>query len=118
MRLGTSCDWAADLTTDDVPGLVWLVGEYGRRGSQVRAALGDDCAAAPPPAPVAGARARLALERLFRFFAGDRLTQDEYTARWGRAGVGGGPRPGPRAAGRGDGGPVAGGVGGAAGRVA
>lgn len=83
MRMGTSSAWAADLTAADLPALVWMVGEYGRRASHVLAALDAHWAASPPQDAVAAARAKLALEGLFRFFAGDRPSDAEYIARWG-----------------------------------
>jgi hypothetical protein len=83
MRVGTSSKWAADLTTDDLPALIWMVGEYGRRAGHVLAALDEQWSAAPPRDAVAVARAKLALEGLFRFFSGDRPSESEYIARWG-----------------------------------
>jgi hypothetical protein len=82
MRMGTSSTWAADLTADDLPALLWMVGEYGRRAGHVLAALDEQWAVSPPPDAVAAARARLALEGLFRFFSGDRPSEGEYIARW------------------------------------
>jgi hypothetical protein len=82
MRMGTSSQWAADLTVDDLPALIWMVGEYGRRASHILAALEEHWSAAPPRDAVAAARAKLALEGLFRFFAGDRPSEGEYIARW------------------------------------
>ena len=35
MRMGTSSAWAADLTAADLPALLWMVGEYGRRAGHV-----------------------------------------------------------------------------------
>lgn len=84
MRLGTSSAWAADLAADDLPALLWMVGEYGRRASHVLAALDAQWSASPPCDAVAAARARLALEGLFRFFAGDRPSEAECIARWPR----------------------------------
>jgi hypothetical protein len=84
MRMGTSSRWAADLTTDDLPALIWMVGEFGRRAGHVLAALDEQWSASPPRDAVAAARAKLALEGLFRFFAGDRPSEWEYIARWGR----------------------------------
>jgi hypothetical protein len=81
MRLGTSSKWAADLTTDDLPALIWMVGEFGRRASLVLAALDQQWSASPPPA---AARAKLALEGLFRVVCGDRPSKAEYIARWPR----------------------------------
>ena len=83
MRRGTSSKWAADLTTDDLPALIWMVGEFGRRAGYVLEALEEQWSAAPPRDAVAAARARLALEGLFRFFAGERPSEAEYIARWG-----------------------------------
>jgi hypothetical protein len=84
MRMGTSSQWAADLRTDDLPALIWMVGEYGRRASHILAALEQLWSASPPRDAVAAARAKLALQGLFRFFAGDRLSEAEYIARWPR----------------------------------
>src|SRR5262249_52638170 len=81
--MGTSSAWAADLSADDLPALIWMIGEYGRRASQVLAALDAHWSAAPPRDAVAAARAKLALEGLFRCFAGDRPSAAEYIARWG-----------------------------------
>jgi hypothetical protein len=83
MRMGTSSAWAADLTTDDLPALIWMVGEYGRRAGHILEALDAQWAASPPHDAVAAARAKLALEGLFRFFAGDRPNESQYIARWG-----------------------------------
>lgn len=83
LRMGTSSRWAVDLTRDDLPALIWMVGEYGRRAGHILTALEQQWAAAPQDA-VAAARARLALEGLFRFFAGERPTREEYIARWPR----------------------------------
>ena len=84
MRMGTSSAWAADLTADDLPALLWMVGEYGRRASHVLAALDEQWLVSPPHDPVAVARAKLALEGLFRFFAGERPNEAAYIARWQR----------------------------------
>jgi hypothetical protein len=83
MRMGTSSKWAADLTTEDLPALIWMVGEYGRRAGHVLVALNEQWSASPPRDAVAAARAKLALEGLFRFFGGDRPSEAEYIARWG-----------------------------------
>jgi hypothetical protein len=83
MRLGSSSKWAADLTADDLPALVWMVGEFGGRASDVLAELDDQWSTSPPRDPVAAGRAKLALAGLFRFFAGDRPSRDQYIARWG-----------------------------------
>jgi hypothetical protein len=83
MRMGTSSMWAADLTVDDLPALLWMVGEFGRRAGHVLVALEEQWSAVPPRDAVAAARAKLALEGLFRFFAGDRPSEAEYIARWG-----------------------------------
>ena len=83
MLMGTSSKWASDLTTDDLPALIWMVGEYGRRAGHVLAALDEHWSASLPRDAVAAARAKLALEELFRFFAGDRPSEGEYIARWG-----------------------------------
>src|SRR5262249_43298955 len=82
MRMGSSSAWAADLTTDDLPALLWMVGEYGRRASHILAALEEHWSASPPRDAVATGRAKLALEGLFRFFAGDRPSSGEYRAGW------------------------------------
>jgi hypothetical protein len=84
MRMGTSSKWAADLTTDDLPTLIWMVGEFGRRASHVLAALDEQWSTSPPRDRVAAGRAKLALEGLFRFFAGERPSEGEYIARWPR----------------------------------
>jgi hypothetical protein len=84
MRKGTSSRWAADLTAEDLPALIWMVGEYGRRAGHILAALEEHWASAPPRDAVAAARAKLALEGMFRFFAGDRPSEAEYIARWPR----------------------------------
>jgi len=84
LRRGTSSKWAADLNLDDLPALIWMVGEFGRRAGHVLAALEEHWSAAPPRDPVAAARAKLALEGLFRFFSGDRPSEAEYFARWHR----------------------------------
>jgi hypothetical protein len=83
MRMGTSSKWAADLTVDDLPALIWMVGEFGRRAGQVLAALDEHWSVSPPRDAVAAARAELALQGLFRFFGGDRPSEAEYIARWG-----------------------------------
>jgi hypothetical protein len=83
MRLGTSSQWATDLTTDDLPALLWMVGEFGRRAHHILETLDEHWSVSPPRDAVAAARAKLALEGLFRFFAGDRPTEKEYIARWG-----------------------------------
>jgi len=82
MRLGTSSRWAADLTADDLQAVLWMVGEFGRRASHVLAALDQQWAASPPRDQVAAARAKLALEGLFRVVCGDRPSEGEYIARW------------------------------------
>ena len=82
LRLGTSSEWAADLTRVDLPALIWMIGEFGRRADHVLAALDEQWSASPPQDQVATARAKLALEGLFRFFNGDRPSTDEYIARW------------------------------------
>ena len=41
MRMDTSSRWAADLTADDLPALIWMVGEFGRRAGHVLAALDE-----------------------------------------------------------------------------
>jgi hypothetical protein len=82
MRLGTSSRWAADLTADDLPAIIWMIGEFGRRAGHVLAALERQWSASPPRDHVAAARARLALEGLFRVYSGDRPSQAEYIARW------------------------------------
>jgi hypothetical protein len=84
MRMGTSSKWAANLTADDLPALIWMVGEFGRRADHVLAALDEHWSDSPPRDAVAAARAKLALEGLFRFFAGDRPSEAEYIARWPR----------------------------------
>jgi hypothetical protein len=83
LRMGTSSRWAADLTADDLPAVIWMVGEFGRRAGHVLAALERQWSASPPRDHVAAARARLALEGLFRVYGGDRPSQEEYIARWG-----------------------------------
>jgi hypothetical protein len=82
MRMGTSSKWAADLTADDLPALIWMVGEYGRRAGHILAALGQQWSASPPRDAVAAGRAMLALEGSFRLFAGDRPSEGQYIARW------------------------------------
>jgi hypothetical protein len=83
MRMGTSSKWAAELTADDLPALIWMVGEFGRRAGHVLAALDEHWSVSPPRDAVAAARAELALQGLFRFFSGDRPSEAEYIARWG-----------------------------------
>jgi hypothetical protein len=83
MRLGTSSKWAADLTEDEIQAVVWMVGEFGRRASHVLAALDQQWSESPPQDQVASARARLALEALFRVVNGDRPSVGEFIARWG-----------------------------------
>jgi len=82
MRLGTSSKWAADLTADDVQAVLWMVGEFGRRASNVLAALEQHWSEFPPQDEVASARAKLALEGLFRMVCGERPSVDEFIGRW------------------------------------
>jgi hypothetical protein len=83
MRLGASTRWAADLTADDLQAIIWMVGEFGRRASHVLAALDQQWSESPPQDPVAAARAKLALEGLFRVVCGERPSVEEFFGRWG-----------------------------------
>ncbi len=97
---------AADLTADELPALLRMVGEYGRRASHVLAALDVQWPISPPRDTAAAARAKLALEGLFRFVAGVRPSEPESIARWRpiaerawAAGLGRAPAPPPEATG-------------------
>ena len=82
MLLGTSSKWAANLTEEDLQAVLWMVGEFGRRATNILTDLDKYWAECPPQDQVASARAKLALEGLFRVVCGDRPSVEEYISRW------------------------------------
>jgi diguanylate cyclase (GGDEF)-like protein len=83
LAFGGSSKWAADLTEEQLEAVLWMIGEFGRRAAHVLMALDRCWSESPPHDPVASARAKLALEGLFRVVNGDRPRVDEFFRRWG-----------------------------------
>ncbi len=80
LEMGKYTNWAANLTESHMEALLWLIGEYGFRAPLVLKLLEKDKKEGAIP-DIAFARAKFALETIFRVVLGKRLDLEEATRR-------------------------------------